>query len=123
MNRAQQPQAQFALRRGREQLPLTSLLANGKPVASGHELTHVVQQRECELTLTFAQPSASAGTKTIIGGFKSLSGMDSETEVIDLARPGLGVTLKDFRIDAGGAQRWYSPGLTKYSTVKLSRGS
>ena len=30
------------------------------------------------------EPRSSEGTKTIIGGFKSMSGMDSETEVIEL---------------------------------------
>ena len=45
--------------------------------------------------LEFQAPSASpSGQKTIIGGFKSMSGMDSEVEIADYAAPGVRRTLK-----------------------------
>lgn len=90
-----------------------------------HELAHVVQQRGCQLTLSFDTSRfdisrASAGQKTIIGGFKSLSGMDSETEVIDQSLAGQRVQLSGFRAAPAGTAQHF-PGNTRYTTVKLTR--
>lgn len=112
--------AKFALARGGQVLlPVMEIKANGRPVASMHELAHVVQQRGCQLTLLVDDSAATGRQKTIVGGFKSLSGMDSETEVIECSAPGMGVSLGGFRASSQPSQ--YSPGITKYSTIKLTR--
>jgi hypothetical protein len=85
-----------------------------------HELTHVVQQRGCQLMLAFDETKASTAQKTIIGGFKTLSGMDSETEVIDQSLTGQRISLSGFSAVRSGATPYF-PGNTKYSAVKLTR--
>ncbi|MBB6096194.1 hypothetical protein HNQ60_005116 [Povalibacter uvarum] len=112
--------AKFALVRGRDVVPIAEIKANGRRVSTMHELTHVVQQRGCQLTLSFDETGVSAAQKTIIGGFKSMSGMDSETEVVDQALVGERVALGGFKATGAGATPYF-PGNTKYSSVKLTR--
>jgi hypothetical protein len=99
---------------------VVTVTANGKPVSTMHELAHVVQQRQCEIALTLSPSNQKQ--KTIIGGFKTMSGMDSETDVIDLSTPGSRVSLAAFVVPQSNAPSWYPPGATKYPVVKLSRG-
>lgn len=112
--------ARFALAKGRDVVPLAEVKANGRPVSTMHELAHVVQQRGCQLTLSFDETKQGAAQKTIIGGFKSLSGQDSEVEVIDQSRSGERIALSGFRAAPSGPAAYF-PGNTKYSSIKLTR--
>jgi hypothetical protein len=90
-------------------------------VSSIHELTHVVQQRGCQLTLLVEDSMAPGRQQTIVGGFKSVAGMDSETELVDQSVAGARVPLAGFT-SSPTAPTAYLPGNTKYSTVNLTRG-
>ncbi|HTE41804.1 MAG TPA: hypothetical protein VK629_13315 [Steroidobacteraceae bacterium] len=118
MQRNKQSEPQFVLSCGREQLPLASVLANGRPVANGHELAHVVQQRHCELVLAFIAASGSQA----ISPFRTADGLKAEAAIIDSKSPGVRISLTKFKDSAGGGTAaHYFPGNTKYTTVKLSR--
>jgi phage tail-like protein len=58
----------------------------------------------------FVLELSNGDARTIIGGFKSLSGMDSETEVVEFLEGG----------DSGVIRKL--PGRTKYSNIVLKRG-
>ena len=111
--------SKFALKVGREQIPLVSVTANAKPVTTAHELAHVVQQRHCEIQLV-AAPDTSAH-KTIIGGFKSVSGMDSETEVIDMSTPGVRISLGDLKLKGTSSIPPSGSRAGATTTIKLSK--
>lgn len=63
-----------------------------------------------EAPLQFVLQISTGNSKTIIGGFKSMSGMDSETEVIEYSEGGDNQVVRKL------------PGRTKYPNIVLKRG-
>ncbi|MEZ5398254.1 MAG: hypothetical protein R2729_01210 [Bryobacteraceae bacterium] len=110
----------YVLKRGPVSIAISELKVDSRPLVSLLELERTGQVRfsfACEIT---------PDQKTIIGGFKSMSGMDSETEVTALTagNPAGRLALVGWRLESEvpvpqGSRR---PGRVTYSNVTLKRG-
>ncbi len=110
----------YKLRRGFTEIEIADVKINGRPLVSVMELGV-----GGKATLEFVA-GITPDQRTIIGGFKSVAGLDSETEVVEHggtgvagARQKLGGWTSVSDVPAPAA---YKPGLTKYSNITLKRG-
>ena len=65
---------------GGQYFQVQAIYANGRQLRA-HELAHVTQQQHVNLRID-VEPMKAAKQKTIIGGFKSVSGMNSEASIV-----------------------------------------
>jgi hypothetical protein len=107
----------YKLRRGMNLIEISDLRLNGRPLMSLVEL----RANRGPATLTFVN-AVTSEQKAIVGGFKSLSGMDSETEVIEYnaSVETLRYPLHSWTFVNELPAPFY-PGSTKYTTIKLTR--
>ncbi|MEZ5351510.1 MAG: hypothetical protein R2762_02650 [Bryobacteraceae bacterium] len=109
----------FKLRRGRTELDIADVKVNGRPLVTVHELAVLGGGG----TLTFAV-GITPDQRTIIGGFKSVAGMDSETELVEYNGPAVGVSrpMTGWTLVSELPARQAMPGMPKFSNVTLKRG-